>query len=58
MRSVIIPMIMVAITAMVGFFGFSGIVAPIAKGALLLIPTIFTICLVIGFASRRQNWFR
>jgi hypothetical protein len=47
-----------AITAMIGLFGFTGIVAPIAKAAILLVPAIFTVSLVIGFASRRQSWFR
>ena len=45
-----------AITAMFYLFAFTGIVAPIAKAALLLVPAIFTISLVIGFVFRVRSW--
>ena len=55
---VVIIIFALAIIAVVGFVGFVGIVAPIAKATLLLVPAVFAISLVIGFASQRQNWFR
>jgi uncharacterized membrane protein YtjA (UPF0391 family) len=50
--------VLVVFSATVGFFGFTGVVAPIAKVALLLVPAIFTISLIVGFASRKRAWFR
>lgn len=55
--AVIIVFIFATLTV-IGLVGLTGIVAPIAKAALLLVPTIFAISLAVGFASRRQNWFR
>jgi hypothetical protein len=47
-----------AIAAMMGFFGFAEFVAPIPKAAILWVPAIFTMSLAVGFASRRQRWFQ
>jgi hypothetical protein len=58
MRGAVIVLLTVGITTLIGFFGLTGIVAPIAKAALLLVPAIFTMSLIIGFALRRQHWFR
>jgi uncharacterized membrane protein YtjA (UPF0391 family) len=56
MRGAVI-FIFVLTTAVIGFFGFSGVVAPVAEGAIVWVPAIFTISLIIGFASRWQTWF-
>ncbi len=45
-------------TAGFGYFGFTEMVTPVAEGAILLVPAIFTISLIIGFASRWLIWFR
>ncbi len=58
MSSALIVIFMLTITAMMGFLGITEIVAPIANAALLVVPAIFMISLAIGFASRRQSWFR
>ena len=57
MRSAVIVLFLVALSALIVFFGFSRIVAPIAHAAVVLVPAIFTISLIIGFASRRHSWF-
>lgn len=46
----------IALTTLIGIFGFSEIVAPVARGAVLLIPAIFAISVVVGFAFRKQHW--
>ena len=50
--------VVLAVVTVLGLLDFTGIVAPIAKAAFLLIPAVFAISLVVGFASKRQNWFR
>ena len=57
MRAIVFILIGSAVIAAISLFGFTGIVAPIAKAAILLVPTTFTVSLVIGFASRRRSWF-
>jgi len=55
---VVVFIVIMATTIIVGLLGFAEIVGPIARAALLLIPTIFAVSLAFGFVSRRQNWFR
>jgi hypothetical protein len=57
MRGAVIIMLVLAFAAAIGLFGFTEIVAPLARVAILLVPAIFMISLVVGFVSRRQTWF-
>lgn len=47
-----------ALTTLIGIFAFNNIVAPIAQGAVLLIPGVFAVSLIVGFASRKHQRFR
>jgi len=57
MRGMELVLILLAFATVLGVFGISWIVAPVAKIALLLIPAIFMISLAVGFLSRRRSWF-
>jgi hypothetical protein len=57
MRGIGIFVFILALTCLVGVFGFAEIFGPIARAAVVWIPAIFTVCLLIGFASRRRMWF-
>lgn len=57
MRAIVTVLVILAALAAISIFDFSGIVTPIAKAAILLVPITFTVSLVIGFAWRR-SWFR
>jgi len=57
MRTATIIAMVAAISAASYVFAFTGIVAPIARVALLLMPAIFMVSLVVGFASRMRSWF-
>ena len=58
MRSFEIVLLVLAVTVIIGLFGVSWIVAPVAKIAILLVPAIFMVSLAIGFVSRRGSWFQ
>lgn len=58
MRVVAIFVFILALTGLVAVFGFTEVFGPIARAAVVLVPAIFTVSLLIGFASRRQTWFR
>ena len=57
MRAIVLILMLAAIVAAISLFGFNGIVAPIAKAAIVLVPATFTVSVVIGFASRKRSWF-
>jgi hypothetical protein len=58
MRSFETVLLVLAVTVIIGLFGVSWIVAPVAKIAILLVPAIFMVSLAIGFVSRRGSWFQ
>ncbi len=58
MLSTIIVFFVLATTTVVGLMDFAWIVAPLAKATILLVPAIFMLSLIIGFALRRRSWFR
>ncbi len=57
MRSMTVMVFVAAITGVFYVFAFTGVVAPIAHATLLLVPTIFTVSLVVGFLFRVRSWF-
>ena len=57
MRAALIVLAALAVVAAISFLGFVGFLTPIASAAIRLVPATFMVSLVIGFASRRRNWF-
>lgn len=58
MRVMAIFVFILALLGLVAIFGFAEVFGPVARAAVVWVPAIFTVSLLIGFASRRQTWFR
>ena len=58
MRGIAIFVFILTLTGLVAVFGFTEVFGPVARAAIVWVPAIFTVSLLIGFASRRQTWFR
>jgi len=57
MRNALLVAMVVSITGALYVIDIAGIMAPIAKTALLLVPAVFAVSLVVGFATRMRSWF-
>jgi uncharacterized membrane protein YtjA (UPF0391 family) len=50
----VLVLVMIAVAAALGVQGFSEVVAVIAKATFFIVPTVFSVSLVLGLASRKR----